>query len=102
MNATSPRIPSMDADGQDETLRPVDGFDRTMGQRALNGEQEEQNSDDSDLFLKLAREEAANNLSSRGLIRRVSCVVLRPTYYPLYSEIQPRTYSISILLRNHC
>ena len=72
MNATPGRRSSMDQDSQDETLRALEGFDRVNSQRSSNREQEEQNSDDSDLFLKLAREEASmNNSSIRGPIRRV-------------------------------
>jgi hypothetical protein len=62
----------MDQDSQDETLRALEGLDRMNSQRPSNAEQDEQNSDDSDLFLKLAREEAPmNNSSGRGPIRRV-------------------------------
>lgn len=50
---------------QDETLT-LDGYTR---QRSSRREQEEQSSDDSDLFLKMAREETAGNI--RGPIRRV-------------------------------
>lgn len=63
INVISPRAISMD---QDETVRPLDGYN---AQRSTRREQEEQSSDDSDLFLKLAREETAGN--SRGPIRRV-------------------------------
>jgi hypothetical protein len=63
INVISPRATSMD---QDETVRPLDGYN---AQRSSRREQEEQSSDDSDLFLKLAREETAGN--SRGPIRRV-------------------------------
>lgn len=64
---------SMDHKGsEDETLRALEAFDRVGPQRSSNREQEEQNSDDSDLFLKLAREEApVNNPLGRGPIRRV-------------------------------
>lgn len=51
---------------QDDTVRGQDGFN---SRRPLNREQEEQSSDDSDLFLKLAREESAGNNRS-GLVRR--------------------------------
>jgi len=64
MNAASPRRTSMD---QDDTLRALDGFN---SQRPPHRDQEEQSSDDSDLFLKLAREEATGNNRS-GPIRRV-------------------------------
>lgn len=62
INVTSPRATSMD---QDETVRPLDGYN---AQRLSHREQEEQSSDDSDLFLKLARDETVGN--SRGPIRR--------------------------------
>jgi hypothetical protein len=58
-NTASPRVM------EDETLT-LDGYTR---QRASRREQEEQSSDDSDLFLKLAREEPSGNI--RGPIRRV-------------------------------
>lgn len=64
MNATSPHRTSMD---QDDTLRALDGFN---SQRPSHRDQEEQSSDDSDLFLKLAREEATGK-SRSGFIRRV-------------------------------
>lgn len=68
----------MDQDNQDETLRALEGFDRVNSQRSSNREQEEHNSDDSDLFLKLAREEASmNNPSGRGPIRRVCTFVIK-------------------------
>lgn len=64
-NATSPRSPRLSMD-QDDTLRALDGY---TPQRTSRRDQEEQSSDDSDLFLKLAREEAAG--TTRGPIRRV-------------------------------
>lgn len=77
MNATPARRSSMDQDNQDETLRALEGFDRISSQRPSNLEQEEQNSDDSDLFLKLAREEASmNNSPNRGPIRRVRTITI--------------------------
>ena len=63
VNVTSPRRTSMD---QDDTVPPLDGYD---AQRLSRREREEQSSEDSDLFLKLAREETAG--ASRGPIRRV-------------------------------
>ena len=79
MNATPARRSSMDQDSQDETLRALEGFDHASSQRPSNPEQEEQNSDDSDLFLKLAREEASmNNSSTRGPIRRVCTFAIYP------------------------
>ena len=73
LNTNSVRRSSMDQDNpQDDTLRAREGFERANSQRSSNREQEEQNSDDSDLFLKLAREEASvNNPSGRGPVRRV-------------------------------
>jgi hypothetical protein len=68
MGETSTRRVSMD---QDDTLRALDGFN---SQRPLHRE-EEQNSDDSDLFLKLAREEPTG--TSRSGIRRVSVLLSR-------------------------
>jgi hypothetical protein len=56
---------------QDDTLRALDGFN---SQRPPHRE-EEQNSDDSDLFLKLAREEPTG--TSRSGIRRVSVLLSR-------------------------
>ena len=64
VDALSPRA-AMD---QDDTVRGLDGYN---SRRPLNREQEEQSSDDSDLFLKLAREESAAN-SRSGIVRRVS------------------------------
>lgn len=62
-DATSPVI-IMD---QDETLRAIDGYGL---HRTSNRDQDEQSSDDSDLFLKLAREEAVGS-PRYGPIRRV-------------------------------
>jgi len=69
IDAPSPRT-AMD---HDDTVRGLDGFN---SRHPLNREQEEQSSDDSDLFLKLAREESAGSNRS-GVIRRVSIDVLR-------------------------
>ena len=76
MNATPVRRSSTGQDSQDETLRALEGFDRVSSQRPARLEQEEQNSDDdSDLFLKLAREESTMNISSnRDPIRRVRTI----------------------------
>lgn len=77
MNATPTRRSSMDQDNQDETLKVLEGFDSVSSQRPSNPEQEEQNSDDSDLFLRLAREEASmNNSLNRGPIRRVRTITI--------------------------
>lgn len=64
-NTISMRPAVMD---QDDTLRALDGFNM---QRASNRDQEEQSSDESDLFLKLAREENAVISPRTGPIRRV-------------------------------
>ncbi|KAG9247622.1 hypothetical protein BJ878DRAFT_414483 [Calycina marina] len=61
VDAQSPHV--MD---QDDTVRGLDGF---RSRRPVNGDQEEQSSDDSDLFLKLAREESTMN-SRSGIIKR--------------------------------
>ena len=68
----TPRRSSMDQDSPDETSRAPEGCKDANMQRSSNREQEEQTSDDSDLFLKVAQEEAlTNNYPARGLIRRV-------------------------------
>ena len=87
MNAISPRTTSMD---QDETLKALDGYNT---QRVPRRESEEQSSDDSDLFLKLAREENAG--TTRGPIRRVSLSV-----FPMHLPFAHRTFEILGLALN--
>jgi hypothetical protein len=64
MIAASQRRISME---QDDTLKALEGFN---SHRSPTRDQEEQSSDDSDLFLRLAREEAA---AGRSGISRVRC-----------------------------
>ena len=69
---------------QDETVRgSLDGFN---SRRPLNRDQEEQSSDDSDLFLKLARDESAGNNRS-GVVRRVSIAFYNagPNHSPVFT-----------------
>lgn len=57
---------------QDDTLKSLEGFNARLAGRDRD-EHTEQNSDDSDLFLKLAREESAATV--RAANRRV-CTTL--------------------------
>jgi hypothetical protein len=66
--AASRRV-SMD---QDDTLKAFEGFSAQRFLARDRDEQPEQNSDDSDLFLKLAREESA--ATARTVNRRVRTV----------------------------
>ena len=61
---------------QDDTLKALEGFNAQRFVARDRDEQNEQNSDDSDLFLKLAREESAATV--RAANRRVSTVRTRP------------------------
>lgn len=56
---------------EDDTLKGLGGFSRHRGERGFSKDPEEQSSDESDLFLKLAREEEVGSPRS-GPIRRVS------------------------------
>lgn len=93
INATSPRVTSMD---QDETIRPLDGYST---QRLSRREQEEQSSDDSDLFLKLAREETLEN--GRGPIRRVCSRIPMHCFFCTSGAITPIA-SRSNAIANFC
>ena len=61
---------------QDDTLKALEGFNAQRFVPRDRDEQNEQNSDDSDLFLKLAREESA--AAVRPANRRVSTVHALP------------------------
>ncbi|KAH8595696.1 hypothetical protein B0O99DRAFT_686681 [Bisporella sp. PMI_857] len=78
-------VPRSAAMEQDETLKVLDGFN-SRRPSYINREQEEQSSDDSDLFLKLAREEAGNTRA--GPIRRSQITSNRQSLPPNHTVFQ--------------
>jgi hypothetical protein len=73
---------------QDDTLKALEGFNSQRLTTRDRDEPNEQNSDDSDLFLKLAREEAAG--TARAVNRRVcthlETLLLLARYAPLMAR----------------
>lgn len=74
------RRTSMD---QDDTLKALEGFNSQRLAARDRDEQTEQNSDDSDLFLKLAREEAAGAARASRRVRAAS-----PPYLIVLTSLQ--------------